>query len=30
LQTGRVVIEGTGQDLLSNVDLQKAYLGKGM
>lgn len=30
LQTGRVVMEGTGQDLLSNVDLQKAYLGKGM
>lgn len=30
LQTGRVVIEGTGQDLLRNVDLQRAYLGKGM
>jgi branched-chain amino acid transport system ATP-binding protein len=30
LQTGRVVIEGTGQDLLRYVDLQRAYLGKGM
>lgn len=30
MQTGTVVMEGTGQDLLRNVGLQKAYLGRGM
>jgi branched-chain amino acid transport system ATP-binding protein len=29
LETGRMVLEGTGQDLLQNEALQKAYLGKG-
>jgi branched-chain amino acid transport system ATP-binding protein len=29
LETGRMVLEGTGQDLLQNEKLQKAYLGKG-
>jgi branched-chain amino acid transport system ATP-binding protein len=29
LQTGRLVMEGTGQELLCNVDLQQAYLGGG-
>ena len=29
LETGRMVLEGTGQDLLRNEALQKAYLGKG-
>jgi branched-chain amino acid transport system ATP-binding protein len=30
LETGRMVLEGTGQDLLHNEKLQKAYLGKGI
>jgi branched-chain amino acid transport system ATP-binding protein len=30
LETGRMVLEGTGQDLLQNEALQKAYLGKGI
>ena len=30
LETGRIVLEGTGQDLLDNEKLQKAYLGKGI
>jgi branched-chain amino acid transport system ATP-binding protein len=29
LETGRMVLEGTGQGLLQNAALQKAYLGKG-
>src|SRR5215831_68664 len=27
IQTGRIVLEGTGQELLGNASLQKAYLG---
>jgi branched-chain amino acid transport system ATP-binding protein len=27
IQTGRIVMEGTGQDLLNNEDVKKAYLG---
>jgi branched-chain amino acid transport system ATP-binding protein len=27
IQTGRIVMEGTGQDLLHNEDIKKAYLG---
>lgn len=27
IQTGRIVMEGSGQDLLSNEDIKKAYLG---
>ena len=28
LETGRIVLEGTSQDLLDNHDVQRAYLGK--
>jgi branched-chain amino acid transport system ATP-binding protein len=27
LEQGRVVLEGTGEELLSNKDVQEAYLG---
>ena len=27
IQTGRIVMEGTGQELLDNEDVKKAYLG---
>jgi len=27
IQTGRIVLEGAGQDLLHNEDVKKAYLG---
>ena len=27
IQTGRIVMEGTGHDLLHNEDIKKAYLG---
>lgn len=27
IQTGRIVMEGTGQELLNNEDIKKAYLG---
>lgn len=29
LETGRIVLEGTAQDLLGNPEVQRAYLGKG-
>ncbi len=29
LETGRIVLEGTAQDLLNNPEVQRAYLGKG-
>jgi len=29
LETGRIVLEGTAQDLLDNPEVQRAYLGKG-
>jgi branched-chain amino acid transport system ATP-binding protein len=28
LETGRVVLEGTSEDLLANQDVQRAYLGR--
>jgi branched-chain amino acid transport system ATP-binding protein len=28
LETGRVVIEGSSEDLLANRDVQRAYLGR--
>jgi len=28
LETGRVVLEGTGEDLLQNEEVRKAYLGE--
>ena len=28
LETGKVVLQGTGQDLLSDVEVKRAYLGK--
>jgi branched-chain amino acid transport system ATP-binding protein len=27
IQTGRIVMEGSGKDLLNNEDIKKAYLG---
>jgi branched-chain amino acid transport system ATP-binding protein len=27
IQTGRIVMEGAGKDLLNNEDIKKAYLG---
>jgi ABC-type lipopolysaccharide export system ATPase subunit len=28
METGSLVLEGTGADLLSNADVQRAYIGK--
>jgi branched-chain amino acid transport system ATP-binding protein len=29
LETGRVVLQGSSEDLLANKDVQRAYLGRG-